>query len=502
MSTTPTKIVFFDLETTFSRNILQFGAAVVDVATMSVTNYIELDIGGFETAMSVTDQSVKVNGITKDHALTQPLFKEYAEYIRAILDGAVWAGYNIVSFDIPVLNDEFARAGVKPPEPRGVIDVYLQIRADYARFNNRRRPENLKLSTLAEFYGLASEEHSALDDSVLCFEVLERHLVGNGLAHIPTINIVTKHPTIDCNAGVSFDVMKYSTDTCTLSETSPIHICDNTAGAEIITDVLAADQWSTILESDEQMIRSIVTSHNALAKWYPSPLPAAIDNFFHHETRRRSHNSGPVVLIPCSPAWFRALFTASIARVFLIELVTKVTPNTQQFQAPTEMIVPRAPRLARFGSSSPFVKRERPSNASDAPSTSAAASSSSSSSSSSSLSSLPAALQGRPPMSSLDGVTVITVKSSVSDKQKLVAEIMEWLGGNGSPPLYTCDGCRVIVDFTYTNAKNIKARHTVATPLYTSSKTAPKFSAYDIKAGTQKFFFIKNINEIHNVEIV
>ena len=99
------------------------------------------------------------------------------------MDGRVWAGHNIISFDNTVLRLEYAQsnrkrstAPVAEPKPTQVLDTLRIFREWRTQGYTWMLPGNDKLASYADYYGMPSERHTALDDAVLCFEVLERAL--------------------------------------------------------------------------------------------------------------------------------------------------------------------------------------------------------------------------------------------------------------------------------------------------------------------------------------
>ena len=62
--------------------------------------------------MPIPKASSDVHGYTDDMIANAPTFRQVAHEVRQILDGCDLAGYNSNRFDIPLLMEEFLRAGV------------------------------------------------------------------------------------------------------------------------------------------------------------------------------------------------------------------------------------------------------------------------------------------------------------------------------------------------------------------------------------------------------
>ncbi|ERM94571.1 protein NEN1 [Amborella trichopoda] len=168
------EIVFFDLETTVPfRNgaqkfeLLEFGAILVCPKKL-----VELE--SFSTLVrpsnlsSVSPTSVKCNGITRDMVATAPTFLEIADRVYDILHGRVWAGHNIVRFDCARIREAFADIGRPAPEPKALIDSLALLTQKFGR-----RAGNMKMASLATYFGLGQQKHRSLEDVRMNLEVLK-----------------------------------------------------------------------------------------------------------------------------------------------------------------------------------------------------------------------------------------------------------------------------------------------------------------------------------------
>ena len=159
------EIVFYDLETTIpADHIIEFGGVVVEAET-----FVEVET--FETLIysnRITAWSIGSNGITQNMVAEAPGIADVAGKIFAMLDGRIWAGHNILTFDNPIIERTFNMLGLKPPKPADIIDTLPLSRKHLAD-----KVENHKLATLAKHFSLGKEDHRSLSDARMCLDVLQ-----------------------------------------------------------------------------------------------------------------------------------------------------------------------------------------------------------------------------------------------------------------------------------------------------------------------------------------
>lgn len=161
-------IVFFDLETT-GTNINT--DRIVEIC------YLKVSPNGNESSksmrinpgMHIPEASTAVHGIHDEDVVNCPTFKEVAQNIANDLQGCDLAGFNSNRFDIPVLAEEFLRAGVD-------IDLNKQRFVDVQVIFHKM--EQRTLSAAYKFYCDKNLEdaHSAEGDTRATYEVLKAQL--------------------------------------------------------------------------------------------------------------------------------------------------------------------------------------------------------------------------------------------------------------------------------------------------------------------------------------
>ncbi|KGN63687.1 protein NEN1 [Cucumis sativus] len=167
------EIAFFDVETTVPTrqgqkfSILEFGAILVCPKKL-----VELE--SYSTLVKPSDLSlisslsVRCNGITRDAVISSPTFAQIADRVYDILHGRIWAGHNILRFDCARIREAFAEIGVPAPEPKGTIDSLALLTQRFGR-----RAGDMKMATLASYFGIGQQTHRSLDDVRMNLEVLK-----------------------------------------------------------------------------------------------------------------------------------------------------------------------------------------------------------------------------------------------------------------------------------------------------------------------------------------
>src|SRR5574344_2936798 len=161
-------IIFFDLETT---GVDMIHDRIVEIC------YIKVMPNGDELSkhfrvnpeMHIPEASTAVHGITDEDVKDCHTFKEMAADIARDFEGCDIAGFNSNRFDVPVLAEEFLRAG---------IDINIQKRKFVDVQNIYHKLEPRTLSAAYKFYcGKNLEDaHSAFGDTRATLEVLKAQL--------------------------------------------------------------------------------------------------------------------------------------------------------------------------------------------------------------------------------------------------------------------------------------------------------------------------------------
>ena len=161
-------LVFFDLETT-GTNINS--DRIVEICYLKVypNGNEETKTMRINPEMHIPEQASAVHGIYDKDVADCPTFKDVARRIAADIEGCDLAGFNSNRFDIPVLAEEFLRAGVD-------VDLmkhkFVDVQVIYHKLEQRT------LSAAYKFYCEKNLEdaHNAEADTRATYEVLKAQL--------------------------------------------------------------------------------------------------------------------------------------------------------------------------------------------------------------------------------------------------------------------------------------------------------------------------------------
>lgn len=161
-------IVFFDLETTGTSVVHD---RIVEIAYIKVfpNGKEEIKTRRINPEMPIPPGSTAIHGITDEDVKDCPTFKQVARSLATQIEGCDLAGFNSSRFDIPLLAEEFLRAGVDIDfSKRKFIDVQIIF----------HKKEQRTLEAAYKFYcGKTLEDaHSAEADTIATYEVLKAQL--------------------------------------------------------------------------------------------------------------------------------------------------------------------------------------------------------------------------------------------------------------------------------------------------------------------------------------
>ncbi len=161
-------IVFIDLETT---GINLATDRIVEIAVIKImpdktrTSKTKL----INPQVPIPKTASDIHGITDDNVKDAPTFKEVANELKQFIDNADLSGYNSNRFDIPLMMEEFLRAGIIfDMADRRMVDVQTIF-----HMNEKRT-----LEAAYKFYCEKQliDAHSAEADASATWEILEAQL--------------------------------------------------------------------------------------------------------------------------------------------------------------------------------------------------------------------------------------------------------------------------------------------------------------------------------------
>ncbi|MBK8492542.1 MAG: 3'-5' exonuclease [Saprospirales bacterium] len=117
----------------------------------------------------ISEEAMQVHGITPKDVANKPTFPQVAQKIYDFIGNADVAGYNSNRFDVPMLTEEFARAGLD-------FDVEKRRMIDVQRIFYKMEPRNLRAAV--RFYCDKEMEnaHDALADVHATIDVFKGQL--------------------------------------------------------------------------------------------------------------------------------------------------------------------------------------------------------------------------------------------------------------------------------------------------------------------------------------
>jgi len=161
-------LIFFDLETTG-----------IDISKDRIVelSYLKIDLQGNEKSktmlinpeMPIPLESTEIHGITDEKIKDAPTFASIAKNLSNEIEGCDLAGYNSNKFDIPLLAEEFLRAGVDIDLKR---KKFIDVQVIFHKMEQRT------LAAAYKFYCDKDLEnaHSAEADTRATYEILKAQL--------------------------------------------------------------------------------------------------------------------------------------------------------------------------------------------------------------------------------------------------------------------------------------------------------------------------------------
>ena len=196
-------LCFFDLETT-GINISQDRILEIAVIKVMLNGDMLRKSNILNPTIPISKESTAIHGLSDDDVRDKPTFKDVAKDYAKFMEGADLSGFNILKFDVPILVEEFLRAGVD-------FDYSRKRIIDAQKIYHMMEKRNL--ATAYQFYCNKELEnsHSAEADTQATMEVLfaqvekyENQIVKDGLGN--TIGVI-KNDMEDLNRLTSSDLI-------------------------------------------------------------------------------------------------------------------------------------------------------------------------------------------------------------------------------------------------------------------------------------------------------
>ena len=161
-------LVFFDLETT-GTNITHDRIVEISIVKLMPDGTVVERSRRLNPEMPIPAEATAVHHITDDDVAAEPTFRQVAASLSKLLQGCDIAGFNSNRFDIPLLDQEFHRAGVD-------FDLNGVRFVDVQTIYHKKEPRTW-VAAYRYYCGKELEEaHSALADTRATMEVLMAQL--------------------------------------------------------------------------------------------------------------------------------------------------------------------------------------------------------------------------------------------------------------------------------------------------------------------------------------
>jgi len=158
-------IAFIDVETT---GLNPYSDRIVELSILKVhpDSSEEYKSHRIKPGIPIPASATAIHGITDADVENEPMFRQYAKSIRDFLEDCDISGFNVIRFDLPCLEAEFARADVDfSRQGRYLVDSQVIF--------HKREPRNLEAAYRKYCGAEMINAHSAEEDAKVSAEVLD-----------------------------------------------------------------------------------------------------------------------------------------------------------------------------------------------------------------------------------------------------------------------------------------------------------------------------------------
>jgi len=161
-------LIFFDLETTGTDTAKD---RIVEISYLKVhpNGKEEVKTKRINPGIPIPPSAIAIHGISDDDVKDCSTFRQIAKSLADQIEGCDLAGFNSSRFDIPLLVEEFLRAGVD-------IDFSKRKMIDVQVIFHRKEPRTLEAAYKFYCDSDLTDAHSAEADTKATYEVLKAQL--------------------------------------------------------------------------------------------------------------------------------------------------------------------------------------------------------------------------------------------------------------------------------------------------------------------------------------
>lgn len=193
-------IAFIDLETT---GVNLSTDRIIEIAIVKILQDGSRQVKRkfINPEMAIPQQSIDIHGITNEMVKDAPTFKQAANELKQFIEGCDLGGYNSNRFDIPLLMEEFLRAGIE-------VDLSKRKMVDVQHIFYTMEPRTLtaayKFYCEKELEGAHSAEHDINATIEVLLAQLQRYThLGNSVESI--LGVIGEEKIVDYARRFSFD---------------------------------------------------------------------------------------------------------------------------------------------------------------------------------------------------------------------------------------------------------------------------------------------------------
>lgn len=160
-------LIIFDLETTGLNithdHIIEIGYIKVEPNGNEESKTMRINPG-----IHIPEESTAIHHIADNDVKDCPIFKEVAQDLANVFIGCDFAGFNSNHFDIPMLSEEFLRAGID-------FDFTKAKFVDVQNIFHKEEPRTL-VAAYKFYCNKEYDPHAAISDTKATYEILQAQL--------------------------------------------------------------------------------------------------------------------------------------------------------------------------------------------------------------------------------------------------------------------------------------------------------------------------------------
>lgn len=162
-------LIFFDLETT---GLDVSKDRIVEIAVVKIIGNEEHGVMNnlLNPGIPISLEATAIHGITNEMVKDKPTFKDMVVDYYNVFSGCDLAGFNQVSFDVPILSEEFARCGYMFPDQD---TKFVDVKTIFHKKEERTLSAAVKFYCNKVYANGHTDAHNALADVKATIDVFK-----------------------------------------------------------------------------------------------------------------------------------------------------------------------------------------------------------------------------------------------------------------------------------------------------------------------------------------